>query len=355
MPFTRFKRVRRFGSLDGWRAVAIFWVLWHHTLGTSFLSPIAHEGRHGVTLFFVISGFLIITLLLRSQESASGFTLWKFWGRRALRILPIYYLVLILYAVLVGYTNHSRDGAAFFGNIPIFATFTTNWLVDHSNHTIFFFSWSLAAEEQFYLFWPLIEVLVSPAWLKLTLLGSVAITSQVASLYTGFGNTGSLPMRILSNVPLGITLGTILAHFLNHETNFRFAYRILGRRGSALGCLGFAVAIAILAPRLGLAGEYVVPVAFLLLVAATVIREDNDLACVLRWQPLVWIGTVSYGMYMVHMLAINAVRNAETITHAGSPVVFFVGSVAVSVALASASFLLYEKPLLVLKDRVFPD
>ena len=100
-PFARFKAARRFQALDGWRAFAIIAVIWHHTLTDSFTSPIAYEGRHGVTLFFVISGFLIVTLLLRARESPHGFSLWRFWGRRSLRILPIYYAVLAIYIGLV--------------------------------------------------------------------------------------------------------------------------------------------------------------------------------------------------------------------------------------------------------------
>jgi len=355
LPFARFKKVKRFGSLDGWRAFAILAVIWHHTLAGSFASPIAQEGRHGVTLFFVISGFLIITLLLRSNEGPGGFTLWKFWGRRALRIFPIYYTVLLAYAIIVGAADHSQGGADFFRNLPFFATFTTNWFVHGSDHTIFFFSWSLAAEEQFYLIWPLIEVLISRLWLKFILLGIVAVTSRIVLPYADAGDVDSLPLRILADVPLGITLGTGLAHLLNNATSFRIAYKILGQRGSAFGCLAFAVVVAIVSPEIGFAGEIAVPVVFLLLIASTVVREDHDLAAMLRWQPMAWIGTVSYGMYMMHMLAVNAVRTAEPVFHIGSPVALFVGSVAAAMAMASLSFVFFERPFLVLKDRFFLD
>lgn len=136
--------------------------------------------------------------------------------------------MLALYVVLVYFLAHSAAGATFFGNLPVFATFTTNWLVDQSHHTIFLFSWSLAAEEQFYIIWPLIESLVSAPLLKFMLLAMVAVTSQIASWHTNFGGAGSLPMRMLSDVPLGITLGTILAHVLNDKRSFAIAYRLLG-------------------------------------------------------------------------------------------------------------------------------
>lgn len=352
-PFILFKKTRRFGSLDGWRAFAILAVIWQHTMPDTFASPIAHEGRHGVTLFFVISGFLIITLVLRSQESANGFTLWKFWGRRALRIFPIYYGVLIAYAIIVHFTDHTEAAGRFVGNLPFFASFTTNWFVHETDHTIFFFSWSLAAEEQFYLVWPLIEVLVTRPLPKFILLGLVAVASQIAFLHAGGDVANTLSERIIADVPLGITLGTGLAHLLNREASFRIAYKILGRPGSALGCLGLTFAVALIAPEIGVAGEVLIPLAFLLLIASTVIREDNDLARFLQWKPIVWIGTVSYGMYMMHMLAVNIVRKLGPAIHVGSPTSLFLGSFAIAVGLASLSFLFYERPFLVLKDGLF--
>ena len=92
-----------------------------------------------------------------------------------------------------------------------------------------------------------------------------------------------------------------------------------------------------------------------MLIASTVVREDNDLAPLLRWRPMVWVGTVSYGMYMMHMLAVNVVRRAEPMLHLDSSVVLFCGSVAVAVAMASVSFVFFEQPFLGLKDRLFQD
>jgi peptidoglycan/LPS O-acetylase OafA/YrhL len=351
LPYARFKATRRFGSLDGWRAFAIVAVIWQHTMARSFASPIAQEGRHGVGLFFVISGFLIVTLLLREKESPKGFSLSRFWVRRALRILPIYYGVLAVYIVLVWYMERSPAGAEFFDNLPSFATFTTNWFADTSDRTIFFFSWSLAAEEQFYLVWPLVEVLVCRPLLKFALLGVVMVTSQIALAAYGFKGEGPLGMRILYNVPLAIMLGTALAHAVNTKGGFRIVYLILGRRGSAFGALAFTIATAFVSPSIGFAGEIMVSVAFLLLVGSTVIREDNDMAAFLRWKPVVWIGTVSYGMYMLHMLSVNVIRKATLALSLDSPVVEFIGGTALACGVASLSFLYYERKFLMLKDR----
>jgi peptidoglycan/LPS O-acetylase OafA/YrhL len=143
---TVFKETRRFGSLNGWRAIAILGVIWHHTMTHSMASPMAQQGKYGVTLFFVISGFLIVTLLLRERERTNAISLGKFWGRRSLRILPVYYATLLIYIVLVGLLEHSQAGQDFFQNLPFFATFTSNLFVTPGDRTIFVFSWSVAAE-----------------------------------------------------------------------------------------------------------------------------------------------------------------------------------------------------------------
>jgi peptidoglycan/LPS O-acetylase OafA/YrhL len=341
-----YKTTKRFDSLNGWRAVAILAVIWHHSLANVFTSPLAYEGRHGVSLFFVISGFLIVTLLLREQQQNGTISLTKFWGRRCLRILPVYYGTLLLYILIVGLFERSEAGQDFFRHLPFFATFTTNWFVTVSDRTIFYFSWSVAAEEQFYLVWPLIEVLVKRRLHKLLLLVCTMVVSQYAFVRYGFSTHADL-------LPLSIVLGTILAHLLDDRRSFQVIYAILGRRGSAFGCLAFAVAALLVEPAIGIAGEMLTPVAFALLIASCVIREDNDLAQMLQWRPLAWIGTVSYGMYMIHMLWINIARGAGSALHIGSPALDFVGGVAIAVALASVSFIFFERPLLAFKTRLF--
>src|SRR4051812_42394361 len=107
--YQAFKRVKFFSSLDGLRAISILGVIWYHTV------PIGHDallgqGNQGVTLFFVISGFLIVTLLLRAKEAVGTFSLPRFWGRRMLRIFPVYYAVLAAYCVLVW--TLEKDGVA---------------------------------------------------------------------------------------------------------------------------------------------------------------------------------------------------------------------------------------------------
>lgn len=349
-----FKRVRFFASLDGLRAISILAVIWYHTM------PIGHDtllgqGNKGVTLFFAISGFLIVTLLLRAKEAAGTFSLPRFWGRRMLRIFPVYYAVLAAYCVLVW--KLEQDPVAretFFNNVPAFATFTANWFVNLDNaRVIFYFAWSLAAEEQFYLVWPFIERFVRGRW-PLAIAGGVLLATTGLVWVAGDLVREHLGLRILTSVPAAILLGVMLAHLLHDPATYRRVWQVAGQRGSALGALGVSLMALALAPHWGLAGELLVAGALAFLVAACVVREDNDLAVLLRWRPIAWIGTVSYGMYLMHMIAVNVVRKAGAAAgiEASPYFDFVVGSVA-ALGLATLSYLTYEKFFLRLKDRWF--
>jgi peptidoglycan/LPS O-acetylase OafA/YrhL len=150
---------RRLSSLDGWRALSILLVLGDHSqlvagFPRSWTGPFGwiFDGNLGVRFFFVISGFLITHLLVRENQNKGRISLRDFYIRRALRILPVYYVFLLAafgLAIFGGFHQSSNNWAA---NL----TFTTNffprtWTTGHL--------WSLSVEEQFYLLWPACLVL----------------------------------------------------------------------------------------------------------------------------------------------------------------------------------------------------
>ena len=107
--------------------------------------------------FVALSGFLITTLLLRERRRTSTVRLGAFFARRSLRLFPLYYLVLALYAGYAAWgLGGSPIGAHFFRCLPFYATYTGNWFVDYAvtHPVVFGFSWSLATEAQFYAYWP---------------------------------------------------------------------------------------------------------------------------------------------------------------------------------------------------------
>jgi peptidoglycan/LPS O-acetylase OafA/YrhL len=182
----------RIRELDGLRAVAILLVIAWHYIGVpsgpkSTLWTVFYLGHFGVDLFFVLSGFLIGSILISTRESESYFR--SFYGRRALRIWPLYYLMCAAFLVGAAFKPNS---ALFSGPLPawtyIFSVqnFAMAW---HQTYGAFWLSgtWSLAIEEQFYLVFPLVVRLLAPRLLPHVLLGIILIC-PIARLVDSFSH-----------------------------------------------------------------------------------------------------------------------------------------------------------------------
>jgi peptidoglycan/LPS O-acetylase OafA/YrhL len=349
--YEHFRARRHFGSLDGLRCLSILAVIWHHTRPAALNDvAILQHGHLGVDLFFVVSGFLITTLLLRERDASGDISLKRFYIRRTLRIFPLYFTVLLAYVGLVlMFDRHSPAGRAFFANLPYFATYTSNWFLTYNNERIiFYFVWSLAAEEQFYLFWPTVEKRLGPRRAVIFVIALLLVVSVAAAgAFDRLLPPPTLAYRIVTRFPVAIGLGVLLAHVLHDPRSFRWAGLLLGRRVSApviLVVLG--VALLPVAPS-----EWLIHVAMAALVGAVVIREDNLLAPVLGWRPIAHIGVVSYGMYLLHMLCCNFARRVLEHFGVSQPLAPFFATTVVAVAAASVSFRYYESFFLRLKDR----
>ena len=171
MPsYQRFSEREFFGSLNGLRAIAALLVVWHHChQGIDFGRIGTRMGHVGVSLFFVLSGFLIVTLLIRERRKTADIDLRAFYGRRTLRIMPLYYAVVILTLLFVlGFDSGSSEAEALRVGLPYLLTYTTNWVPVVSFLAI---TWTLATEEQFYLFWPQIQKRIADSiWVPAALL-----------------------------------------------------------------------------------------------------------------------------------------------------------------------------------------
>jgi peptidoglycan/LPS O-acetylase OafA/YrhL len=308
------------------------------------------RGYLGVSLFFVISGFLITTLLLRENATHGDISLKRFYIRRTLRIFPLYYTVLLLYVLLVLLLESDTPvGRAFFANLPYFATYTSNWFVPlTSDRVIFYFVWSLAAEEQFYLVWPTIEKLLRPVGAVIFML---FVLGMVALILAGATDSslppGTLAHTILTSFPIPIGLGVLLAHVLHNKHGYALAASLFGRRFSVL-LAALVVGVLLTQHQLSLWWVYFAMTA---LVASTVIREDHSLARLLRWRPIAHIGVVSYGMYLLHMLASKVAEKILNYMGGNQPLTEFVMTVVVAVTAATVSYRYYESFFLRLKDR----
>ncbi|WP_078316508.1 acyltransferase [Mycobacterium sp. D16Q16] len=345
--YESFLVTKKFGALDGLRALSVLAVIWHHTSGTP--GPrISHSGFMGVDFFFAISGFLITTLLVRERDRTSDVSLRNFYARRALRIFPLYYAVLALYVLLVLATERDTPkGERFFGDLPAFLTYTVNWFVDLSTGASvpFYFSWSLSTEEQFYLLWPplLVGALVlskGKVWAPFVVLFVLVAVSTGTGV---FFDARVLPWRVLASLSLPILLGAAFAIVVNTRRGYARVAAVLGWWWSAP-----AVFAAMIAALWFGAPPWSIQVLMVVTVVAVSIREDTLMHPVLSWRPLAFIGVISYGIYLMHMLCANVVRR---IAHEEQGLALCAGTTILVIAVAYLSFRYFETPLLRIKRR----
>ena len=349
LPHDTFRRTRHFPSLDGLRALGVLAVIWHHVV-----DPSEPWGYVGVSLFFALSGFLITTLLLREQADVGYVSLGKFYMRRALRIFPVYYAVLAAYTVLVLVTEpHSGAGQQFLGHLPYFLTYTSNWFVDlgSGSRVIFYFAWSLATEEQFYLLWPSV-VRFGRKWQQPVLfMVMLLLIDQMAEWYSARTPASAhvLPLRIATSVATPICLGCLAAYASDRPGSFRVLAASLGRTWmSPLLLLLLIPAVTFGAPML------LTHVLLVLLVVSCCVQPAHLLLPLLTNRMMLYIGSISYGMYLMHMLALNATRRVLPVNWQ-SPTVTYLAVAMVTVLVAGVSYRTYERWFLGLKDRYRAD
>jgi peptidoglycan/LPS O-acetylase OafA/YrhL len=343
---------RQFGALDGLRCVAIVAVVWHHAHGGTFGWPIARHGYLGVDLFFVLSGFLITTLLLRERARTGAISLRNFYARRTLRIFPPYYAILAGLALLLGFVVPQATMAGpFFRELPWCLTYTSNWV---EPTTLLSITWSLAAEEQFYLVWPPIERWLPRHALKilfLLLLANQLVNFGLADgvLKAAFGFVHD-ERKILEVTFTPILLGVLLAHLLHEERWYRRIAPRVGGRFAAVASLLIVAAACIPGDMSGWP-RLVLHLLMTLLLASCVVDERSRVARSLAWRPLQAIGAVSYGMYLLHLFALDVVMRFEVRHGTLLPVVRFLAVLALTFVAALAMYRGFERPILRLKER----
>lgn len=304
---------RQIPALDGIRGLAIIWVVFHNTAmppppsGTwlQLLSLPAGSGWIGVQLFFALSGFLITGGLLETQGAPGYF--WNFYAKRALRILPLYYTVLLVLLVVLPrvatlHVPFSNDHQA-----PLWL-FTGNWIPSLPNGFGHF--WSLAVEEQFYLFWPVVVDRLPPRrllavclWIAAgALLLRCALAAYGADWFTLYANTACR----MDALALGAAAASVLRNSALREEMRR---RLPAVGGVALLVFLTGVPLTHLYARDRLAGEtfgYTLlafsSAAFVMWAALPLGRAPTVIGSLLAWAPLVSCGKYSYAMYVFHNL-----------------------------------------------------
>ena len=335
-------------ELDGLRGLAIASVLLYHChekLRSSHLDVVAQWGWVGVNLFFVLSGFLITGIILDARDDPNFFR--NFYARRGLRIWPVYVLVLLL---------------NYFAIPLVFGSF---WWAIHEMryapwlHYIFFVqnlffltlpgtvgpTWSLAIEEQYYIFWAPIAHSLKNSFLLPSL-----IVVFVASPFVRIANTGFLtPTHTLTHLD-GLAIGSLIAVTLRTYELSRATWNKIAFSGLTLGLCGVVLMIfrgsaftdTLLA--LGFAG---------MLVKALLVSDDSHwYGHFLKARPLKFLGMISYGLYMIHILCFVVIGafdlKMEKYGMRGDLAVVAV-RLALSIGVATALWYGFEKPILRMK------
>ncbi len=350
-----YRAQRSFGSLDGVRCLCILPVLWHHA-GVSSDLRLLGRGFLGVDMFFVLSGFLIVTLLLRERDRTGGVSLRRFYARRTLRIFPPYYGLLLALAVAYGLLRTAEEGDPFFGALPVYLLYVSNWSTLQAPNLAIM--WSLATEEQFYLVWPACEKWIRRSWIPAVLAAWLALNQAINfgwldSVFAGLYGTPTVPdLSILDTTFTPICLGVILAHLLHERRWFdRLAPLLQGRLMAPL-LLGSLVLEAQLTPA-DLSGwpRLLVHLTMAAWLGSLVVREDHALAGLLRLRPIARIGAISYGMYLYHLWVFHVARLANEQLGLDFLAALFVTGGLLTILVAELSFRFLETPFLGWKRR----
>ena len=327
-------------ELDGLRAVSILLVIsWHMKNGVwDWL-----EGYLGVTIFFVISGYLITTLALREERRRGSLRIRSFFIRRAFRLLPLYYFVLLVYCVLIlgfGWSPEKRQGLV--GALPYYFLYLQEWplflgVPGRFKDIPFTQTWSLGVEEKFYVVWALLGFVAWRSTRALRLWGTVALIAALIVFSTVVESELSLFFYFHSH----ILIGCVIALLLDDPTWFgRLAW--LRRSLPSWLILGAILVLHLTMPSLTLRGARLLQSAYAVtasLFLAVVLLGEGPIQRLLRRPSLVTIGKLSYGMYLVQSLAI---RGAESVARL-APGQFLVSTSALllawSLSVASAQLL----------------
>ena len=348
-------------ALDGIRAVAVALVLAEHG-GL----PGVSGGFLGVDVFFVLSGFLITSLLLEEFRNKGRIALSGFWIRRARRLLPA--LIVVVLAVVAvrklfpaEATATLRDDAVasfFWMSNWAFVAQKTDYFSQGAPPSPLQHTWSLGVEEQYYLLWPLLVIAVAAVfWRRLRLAVFVLAATGIAASATAAIVLAPEVNRVYFGTDTrmqALLVGSAAAALLVRDwkvltsggTLIRTRYRRWA--ATALSVVGLAMLAVLAHFATGSARDFryglliVVAVAAVLVVAPVALDQGSPVARALAWRPLVWLGAISYGVYLWHWPIFLAL-NGERTGWAGWPL--FVLRCAATIAVATASWWLLEQPI----------
>ena len=354
-------------ALDGVRALAVTAVLLFHGGVAALTGGFGRGGFLGVDAFFVLSGFLITSLLLTERAATGRIRLSAFWIRRARRLLPALLVLLVVVVLVYRAESESHALSLLRGDALTALAYVANWRMIYRGDDYFTqtsapsplqHTWSLGIEEQFYLLWPLI------------------VAGLLAYLATRGGETHS--RRTLLAICLGGAAASALVGALLYQPgDENRAYFGTDTRAQAL-LFGAALAVLISWPGRSIGGRWLRPalgaatvaavivvaglwtfadgtaswlyrggfalggVAVAVVLAHAVLFPETVTARVLAVTPLVWLGRISYGVYLWHWPLFLFVNGERTGLH-GLPLLTV--RIGLTIVVAAVSYVLIEQPV----------
>jgi peptidoglycan/LPS O-acetylase OafA/YrhL len=291
--------MKRIPSLDGFRAISIILVLFAHSrFSIGFpvkYTKLVEGGDVGVTVFFVISGFLITYLLLNEKLRHGNISLKNFYLRRAIRILPAVFLYLLF---MVIWSKIEPTEINLSDLIPVF-TFTENF---HGHPWLVLHFWSLSVEEQFYIFWPCILLLFNKH--LITILGVlIAYSCLVRVLDYKFPAFNIITLGSFFENSDAIFIGCIAGIFFVKNPDI-FKHKIFSSYILQIIAL-ITIIIFVYCHHAGKFGKIALPfgniiisVSILLIILSYIHPSNNIIFKFLNSKPMVHIGVLSYSIYI---------------------------------------------------------
>ncbi len=363
----------RFAGLDGLRGIAILLVMIYHmtllvprTVVDSGWVHIANVGWCGVDLFFVLSGFLISNILLDAKKQ--DHYLRHFWMRRALRIFPLYYAIVVFSLVILPLIDHPKSSnfSRIQGDEIWYWTFLSNYSIAYAGefrHGILDISWSLAIEEQFYLLWPLLILVTNGRQFAKLCVGMflVSILARIALMTMG---ANSIATYVVTPARMeGLAFGGLAAVVIRG-----LDMELL--RGLAIKVMRVSVVLLVIVflyfdgldwalKEVQLMSLPLFALMFTSILVVTLTSNEHSLVLkILNNRMLMAFGKYSYAMYLFHLPLRALVRDefygpTNFITIAGSKLpgqmLFYLIGIGITFLAAWLSWHTYEKHFLRLK------
>jgi len=340
-------------SLNGWRAVSVGMVLIAHSNAVPDPSSIRfYLGTLGVKFFFVISGFLITTLLLREFGETGGVSLKAFYLRRAFRILPVYYVYLLVCFVIRDLCPAGLSVSQLSAALAFLTNYTeAKGITGHL--------WTLGVEEQFYLIWPLVFVWCHGREKRLIIV--LVCVVLFCPLARGVRYLiGSDPSSLLFNRFSFLIQADVLALGCLAAVLAWYRSWLLGMVSrNLISCAALGTGILFGARLIsGISGANLIKVplgptlegiGFILLMVPSIICPSWIPFRALNMKPIAWLGVLSYSIYIWHVLFAPSAwpaREAGGAIWRGFP-----GWVVLAIAVAAFSYYLLERPFVALRKR----